>query len=243
MFLGHEILLAFDRDTRAGPSRITLQPLVIRSGARDVKLVQAMKKPTTITPYVVAHQPPGLPMSQDQLAQLVRQVAQNLDREAFSTLFDLLAPKVKALLMRRGLDAAAAEDLMQDVMLSVWTKAGLYDPTRGSLQGWVFTIARNALIDRIRRKKPDISIDMIEWEPVDESENSEQRMLREERAAKLQSALKTIAAEQLSVLQLAFQEELTQTEIAARLSLPLGTVKSRMRLAYAHLRSAMEQSS
>lgn len=182
-------------------------------------------------------------MSQDNLALLIRQVAQNLDREAFSTLFDLLAPKVKAVLMRRGLDGSAAEDVMQDVMISVWTKAGLYDPSRGSLQGWVFTIARNALIDRVRRRKPDISIDMIEWDPADETEDSEERMLREERATMLQSAMKAVPADQLAVLQLAYQEELTQTEIAARLGLPLGTVKSRMRLAYAHLRGAMENAS
>jgi len=182
-------------------------------------------------------------MSQDKLAMLIRQVAQNLDRDAFSTLFDLLAPKVKALLMRRGLDSAAAEDVMQDVMISVWTKAGLYDATRGSLQGWVFTIARNALIDRVRRRKPDISIDMIEWDPADDAEDSEERMLREERASQLKGAMKAVPADQLAVLQLAYQEELTQTEIAAHLGLPLGTVKSRMRLAYAHLRGAMENAS
>jgi len=180
-------------------------------------------------------------MSQDHLAHLIHRVAQNLDREAFGQLFDLLAPKVKGLLMRRGLDSASAEDVMQDVMVNVWTKAGLFDPSRGSLQGWVFTIARNAMIDRIRRQKPDISIDMIEWDPVDESEGSEQRLLREERAEILQAAMKAIPTDQLIVLQLAYHEELTQTEIAAKLGLPLGTVKSRMRLAYAHLRGALEQ--
>jgi RNA polymerase sigma-70 factor (ECF subfamily) len=182
-------------------------------------------------------------MSQDRLALLIRQVAQNLDREAFGALFDLLAPKVKGLLMRRGLDSASAEDVMQDVMLNVWTKAGLFDSSRGSLQGWVFTIARNAMIDRVRKQKPNISIDMIEWDPADESEGSEQRMLREERAAILQVAMKAIPTDQQAVLQLAYREELTQTEIAAKLGLPLGTVKSRMRLAYAHLRGSMERTS
>jgi len=182
-------------------------------------------------------------MSQDRLAQLIHQVAQNSDREAFGQLFDLLAPKVKGLLMRRGMDSASAEDVMQDVMVSVWTKAGLFDPARGSLQGWVFTIARNAMIDRIRRQKPDISIDMIEWDPVDESEGSEQRMLREERAEALRVAMKAVPAEQVAVLQLAYHEELSQTEIAAKLGLPLGTIKSRMRLAYAHLRAAMDEAS
>jgi RNA polymerase sigma-70 factor, ECF subfamily len=203
--------------------------------------VQPMKNIFTIRRHVPSQPHVAPAMSQDRLAQLIRQVAQNLDREAFGQLFDLLAPKVKGLLMRRGLDAASAEDVMQDVMVSVWTKAGLFDPSRGSLQGWVFTIARNAMIDRIRRNKPDISIDMIEWDPADESEGTEQRMLREERAEILQVAMKAIPAEQFDVLQLAYHEELSQTEIAAKLGLPLGTVKSRMRLAYAHLRTAMEQ--
>ena len=208
-----------------------------------------MKNPISIGPHVTIR--PNVPrpspydsiMSQDHLSELIRKVAQNLDREAFGTLFDILAPKVKGLLMRRGLDGASAEDVMQDVMLNVWTKAGLYDPSRGSLQGWVFTIARNAMIDRVRRRKPDISIDMIEWDPVDETEGSEQRMLREERATKLNGAMKAVPADQLVILQLAFHEELTQTEIATKLGLPLGTVKSRMRLAYAHLRGAMELTS
>ncbi len=179
-------------------------------------------------------------MNQDHLASLIGKVAQNRDREAFGDLFDALAPKVKGLLMRRGLDSASAEDLMQDVMLNIWTKAGLYDATRGSLQGWVFTIARNAMIDKLRRRKPDISIDMIEWDPIDDVEGTDQRMVREEGIATLQGALKTIPANQLAVVQLAYQEELTQAEIAKKLGLPLGTVKSRMRLAYAHLRNILE---
>ena len=182
-------------------------------------------------------------MSQDRLALLIRQVAQNLDREAFGQLFDHLAPKIKALLIRRGLDRPSAEDVMQEVMITVWTKAGLYDATRGSLNAWVFTIARNALIDRVRRRKPELSIDMIEWDPVDESEGSEEHMLREERATKLRTAMKMIAPEQFAILRLAFQEELTQTEIAGKLGLPLGTVKSRMRLAYSHLRNSLEPNS
>jgi RNA polymerase sigma-70 factor, ECF subfamily len=199
-----------------------------------------MKNPFTIRHIAPLSFQPGSYMSQDRLALLIRQVAQNLDRGAFGELFDFLAPKVKGLLMRRGMDSASAEDVMQDVMLNVWTRAGLYDPALGSLQGWVFTIARNAMIDRFRRQKPNISIDMIEWDPVDESEGTEQRMLREERAATLQGAMKSIPADQLAVLQLAYQEELSQTEIAAKLGVPLGTVKSRMRLAYARLRTTLE---
>jgi len=183
----------------------------------------------------------GTMMQQSQLASLIRLVAQNLDREAFAALFDELAPKVKSLLMRRGLDSSGAEDVMQDVMISIWTKAGLFDPARGSVMAWVYTISRNALIDRVRKLKPQLSLEMIEWDPVDETEGVEERMLRDEREEKLQGAMRDIPSDQLEILNLAYREELSQTEIAAKLGLPLGTVKSRMRLAYAKLRGAMEQ--
>jgi RNA polymerase sigma-70 factor (ECF subfamily) len=191
---------------------------------------QAAQKPRFLPPDV----------SQERLASLIRQVAQNLDRGAFATLFDVFAPQVKSLLMRRGLEAQTAEDVMQDVLLTVWTKAGLYDPARGSLRAWVFTIARNAMIDRLRKRTSSVSIDMIEWEPVDETESAEQGLMRDEQMVRLRGAMSTVSREQLDVLRLAFEEELTQSQIAEKLGLPLGTVKSRMRLAYAHLRGALE---
>ena len=200
-----------------------------------------MKKIVNIRPHAPSTPHPGSFMSQDRLVYLIHQVAQKLDRQAFGELFDTLAPKVKSILIQRGLDAAAADDVMQEVMLNVWTKAGLYDESRGSPQGWVFTIARNASIDRARRRKPDISLDMIEWDPVDETESSEQRLMHNEQAAKLRLAMQTIPTEQLAVVQLAYGEELTQTEIAVKLGVPLGTVKSRLRLAYARLRGAMDE--
>lgn len=180
-------------------------------------------------------------MDEQRLSQLMRLVAQNLDRAAFSELFDALAPRVKASLMKSGLDSASAEDLLQDVMISIWTKAGLFDPARGSVFAWVFTIARNARIDKARRKKPVTSLDLMQWDPVDESESSEETMVRAENASALHLAMKTISSDQRIVIEMSFVQELTQADIATRLSLPLGTVKSRMRLAYAHLRVALEQ--
>lgn len=179
-------------------------------------------------------------MDDQRLNMLMRLVAQNLDREAYGELFDALAPRVKASLMKSGLDSSSAEDILQDVMISVWTKAGLFDPERGNIFAWVFTIARNARIDKARRKKPVASLDMMEWDPMDETENSEECMLRAENTTALQRALKTISPDQRTVIEMAFVQEMTQVDIAAQLKLPLGTVKSRMRLAYAHLRTALE---
>jgi RNA polymerase sigma-70 factor, ECF subfamily len=214
---------------------------VIRRGLRRVNWVQIMKNHFTIRRHGPAPLTVRLLMQQTRLASLIRLVAQNLDRAAFGELFDELAPKVKALLMRRGMDSAGAEDVMQDVMINIWTKAGLFDVERGSVMAWVYTIARNAMIDRVRKQKPNLSIDMIEWDPVDETEGVEERMLRDERTVSLQGALKKIPVDQLEILNLAYREELSQTEIAEKLGLPLGTVKSRMRLAYARLRNTLEE--
>jgi RNA polymerase sigma-70 factor (ECF subfamily) len=180
-------------------------------------------------------------MDEQRLNNLMRRVAQNLDREAFAELFDHLAPRVKASLMRAGMDGSSAEDLLQDVMISIWTKAGLFDPSRGSVFSWVFTIARNARIDRIRRTKPTAPLDLMDWDPVDESATSEEQMVKASETQILRQALQTIAPEQREILDLAFVQDLTQAEIASRLKLPLGTVKSRMRLAYSHLKKFVEQ--
>lgn len=180
-------------------------------------------------------------MNEPRLTNLIRLVASNLDREAFAELFDTLAPKVKAILLRRGLNRDAAEDVMQDVLLNVWIKAGLFDPDRGSLMGWVYTIARNAAIDRARRQKPNVSLDLIEWDPVDDAESSEQKLIRGDQNKSLKRAMKDVPEEQMVIIRMAFEDELSQTEIATRLNLPLGTVKSRMRLAYGRLRKALEE--
>ncbi len=172
---------------------------------------------------------------------MVRLIAQDLDKTAFSALFDETAPRIKASFLKMGMDSSGAEDLLQDVMINVWTKAGLFDPARGTVFGWIFTIARNARIDRWRRDKPTTPLDLLDWNPADESENSEDRLVRLDEASALQAALVGISAEQKQILEFSYIEGLTQIEIAKRLQLPLGTVKSRMRLAYTHLRKALEK--
>lgn len=180
-------------------------------------------------------------IDEQRLTQLMRMVAKNLDRAAFAELFDILAPRVKASLMKTGLDSASVEDLLQDVMISVWTKAGLFDPARGAVFSWVYTIARNARIDKARRSKNVTSLDLMDWDPADPTESSEELLVKASDTTILRQALDTIAPEQKEIIKLAFVQDLTQAEIAQRLQLPLGTVKSRMRLAYAHLKKFMEQ--
>ncbi len=178
---------------------------------------------------------------EDQIARkLILNIAKNLDKQAFSTLFDLQAPRLKSFMMRRGASPEQAEDLVQEAMISVWTKAGLYNPDKGSVLTWVFTIAKNLRIDRIRKEASMPLTELIDYDaPSDELGNDEMLMRRQE-SQQVARALTEIPPEQKQVLMLSFVEDMPQMEIARRLGLPLGTVKSRMRLAYIRLRKTLE---
>ena len=180
-------------------------------------------------------------MDDEQLKQLMRLVALRQDKAAFSELFDLLAPKVKSRLLRLGVSAAESEDVVQDVMISLWTKAGLYDVAKGSVMAWVFVIARNARIDRLRRTKPHMTVELLEYDDTDPTANAEEQSISNADAKAISKGVAGLAPEQRDVINLVFGQELTQAEVATKLNLPLGTVKSRMRLAYGHLRKVMEK--
>jgi RNA polymerase sigma-70 factor (ECF subfamily) len=171
---------------------------------------------------------------------LVRRIAKNLDREAFSSLFDAFAPRVKSFMIRKGASPDLAEDLVQETMINVWTKAGMYDPAKGTVLTWVFTIARNLRIDRIRRESSRPLAELGEYDAPSDEPGSEEILARKDEARRVARALAGIAPEQKEILMLSFVDDVPQSEIARRLKLPLGTVKSRMRLAYNHLRKTLE---
>jgi RNA polymerase sigma-70 factor, ECF subfamily len=184
--------------------------------------------------------PPGsigtLPLMDD----LLRDIAVNRDPAAFQRLFRIYAPRIKAYMMRRGADPATAEELAQETMLTVWRKAGLYVSANGNLNGWIFTIARNLRIDRLRKEFAwqELSDEVLQVasadKPADEvAETNEIRVA-------VQAALAGLPENQRDIIILAYVDGLSQSEIAAKLSLPLGTVKSRMRLAYQKVRSTLE---
>ncbi|WP_196502337.1 RNA polymerase sigma factor [Aestuariivirga litoralis] len=173
----------------------------------------------------------------------MRQVATNRDRTAYEQLFDVIAPRLQGQLSRLGLQRTEAEDIIQDVMVNVWVKAGMYLPEKGSVFAWVFVMARNLRIDRARKLRPQVLMDFSEYDEPDTAENPEEQTLRYSHLSALKIAMDSLSAEQREIYDLIFREELTQHEIAARLNLPLGTVKSRMRLAQVHLRKSMEKSS
>lgn len=171
---------------------------------------------------------------------LITRVAQNRDRQAFAQLFDHFAPRLKSFMMRKNTSAELAEDLVQEAMIAVWTKAAMYEPSKGSVTTWVFTIARNLRIDRIRRDVHMPTTELGDYDEPSDAPEGEELLGRKQEDGLVARALQSIPEEQRQILVLSFVEEIPQSEIATRLSIPLGTVKSRMRLAYGHLRRILE---
>lgn len=173
-----------------------------------------------------------------ELSRLLQAVGKTQDMAAFEALFRHFAPRLKAY-MARGGNSAGAEELMQETMLAVWRKAALYDPAKGGAAAWIFSVARNQRIDAYRRdRRPELDPNdpML---AIDEAPSADLALMDEEDAERVQAALTELPEEQAEVLKLAFFADQSQSEIASRLKLPLGTVKSRMRLAFAKLRTVL----
>ncbi len=169
---------------------------------------------------------------------LVVAVAERGDRECFAVLYAHYAPRVKSYLIRLG-GADAAEEMAQEAMLAVWRKAALFDPAKASAGTWIFTIARNLYIDR-RRKERRPEIDPDDPMLVAEAEPGADAALATRQAeTALRAALSSLSPDQARVVEMSFFEDKPHAAIAAELRLPLGTVKSRLRLAFARLRGAL----
>jgi RNA polymerase sigma-70 factor, ECF subfamily len=171
--------------------------------------------------------------------RLIRAIATSRDRLAFTSLFERFAPRVKAYLMQLGLDAGSAEELAQEALLLVWRKAAQYDPERASAAAWIFTIARNLWIDRARRTRVAMPIS----DPADEQEGprlADAILVAEDRGIRVRAALASLPAEQADVVRLAFFDDRPHADIERVLGIPLGTVKSRLRLAMSRLRALLE---
>lgn len=160
------------------------------------------------------------------------------DTAAFASVFHHFAPRVKAFLMRSGADAGLAEECTQEVMATLWQKAHLYDPTRASAATWIFTIARNRKIDALRKMRRPEPED-LPWGPDDTPDQEDVLALQQE-SKKLEEAITTLPPKQKDLIERAYFGDLSHSEIAAETGLPLGTIKSRIRLALDRLRHAMK---
>lgn len=176
----------------------------------------------------------------DKLAGLIGEIAEKRSKAAFATLFTHFAPRIKSFMMRKGADAELAEDLAQDTMLALWNKASLYSAERGSVSTWVFTIARNLRIDRLRRQGSYQFVDVDDYEEVCDDPISDEVLMADQERTLVRRAMQGLPDDQMDIIRMAYLQDMSQSEIASRLSIPLGTVKSRMRLAYARLRQKLE---
>ncbi len=178
--------------------------------------------------------------SQDRFAHLAKMVAEHQDRSAFADLFDHFAPRITSYVMKLGLSRGQAEDLAQEVMLVLWQKATLFDPSKSSLSTWLFRVARNRRIDLARRDKSallDPDDPFLHPQAPDPADVS---MDADERDRRIRRMMDDLPDDQKRLILRAFFEGLSHSEIAERENLPLGTVKSRIRLAFARLRKGIE---
>lgn len=173
----------------------------------------------------------------DDWAAYVLRVKEHQDKQAFAELFRHFAPRVKAFLMKSGAEMTLAEECAQEVMATLWTKAHLFDPTRANVSTWVFTIARNKKIDALRRQKRPEPEDLA-WGPEAEPDQADVMAIRQE-SELLAKAVAELPEKQRELIERAYFGDLSQSEIAEETGLPLGTIKSRIRLALEKLRHEM----
>ena len=176
----------------------------------------------------------------DEMSERLVAVAERGDRAAFAELFRHFGPRVRAYLLRGGGDTGRVDDVLQETFAAVWRKAGLFDRRRATAAAWIFAIARNRRIDAYRReRRPEFDPEDPAFRP-EPLPDGERTLLAEQRAEAVRSALSALSDEQREVLRLSFYKGETYAEIAVRLGIPLGTVKSRARLAFGRLRFALE---
>lgn len=181
-------------------------------------------------------EPYGEAVSLEQLAVLV---AKSKDVNAFKVLFDHFAPRLKSFLIKLGLNGEKSEELAQEVMVTLWQKAEMFDPGKAKLSTWIFRIARNKHIDLVRKQKyPMLNAD-DHMKHMMAPEQTDQPLEGKQKASRIKDALKRLKIDQQVVIKLSFFEELSHGQIAERLNLPLGTVKSRIRSAFQTLRQEL----
>lgn len=167
----------------------------------------------------------------------IEKVRATQDAKAFEELFGHFAPRIKAFLMKSGASETMAEECAQDVMATVWHKAQQFDPTRAGVATWIFTIARNRRIDMLRKQKR-AEPEELPWGPEPEPDQVDALAVQQD-TARLQQALAVLPENQRILIERAYFNDLSHTEIAETTGLPLGTIKSRIRLALERLRHAM----
>ena len=173
----------------------------------------------------------------DEQSRWIVAIAENRDRTAFKRLFNYFAPRIKGFCQNNGSTADRADEVVQEAFVNIWRKAKLFDPAKASAGAWIFAIARNARIDLIRKENRPEADTTDPFFEQSEPENPFAVLETERKSNLIRECVKDLPAEQQQVLKLAFFEEKPHSEVAEELGIPLGTVKSRIRLAFKRIRS------
>lgn len=168
-------------------------------------------------------------------------IAESQDISSFKKIFDYFSPRLKSFLMKSGADEAVAEEIIQETMAIIWTKADYYDPKVASPSTWIYTIARNKKIDILRKSRKAIleDIDTAILPPIESK--ADENIEHDQKFEMVAKYLDGLPADQLDLLKMNFFEEKSHGEIAEITKIPLGTVKSRIRLALEKIRGKLEQ--
>lgn len=189
---------------------------------------------------VNTHPAPPASAPADSFADLVEAIAASRDRQAFGQLFQHFAPRIKGYLIRLGCDGGQAEELAQEALLVVWQKAATFDRRQSAVSTWLFTIARNKRIDAIRRlRRPELDPEDPALRPAT-PEQADEVLQAAQSADRLRAALATLPDDQRQLLDLAFFQEKSHSDISVETGIPLGTVKSRIRLAMQRIRKVID---
>lgn len=183
------------------------------------------------------------PRTKVEWADLIGRIAAHGDRDAFRLLFEHFAPRVKGLMLKAGASGEEAEEIAQDTLLAVWRKAAQFDPASLGAPAWIFTIARNLRIDAVRRSArsgvvaPEAELEYV----ADPADSQETQILKRDDTARIAAAISRLSKDQSAAIRMSFIEDRPHSEIAEALRIPLGTVKSRIRLAMNRLKDSLEE--
>ena len=179
-------------------------------------------------------------LTEIDLRSYLNDIGENQDKVAFSHIFKYFAPRLKSFFVKLGSPENQAEEIIQEVMISVWKKANTYNSDKSSVSTWIYTIAKNKRVDKIRKEKRHYTVESDESLEIPIPSKQEEEILASELSEKISNTLKFLPKEQAELLKLSYFYEKTHTDIANDLNIPLGTVKSRIRLALSKMKNLVE---
>ena len=174
-------------------------------------------------------------------ANWLKSIAENQDGRALADLFEIYGPKLNGWLMARGVGNGTAEDIVQDIMIKVWTKAATFDPVKASFATWVYRMTRNRWID-LQRKHGRMDVrdpEIMKIIADDEVPSAEDNFMMQQSSDILREEIKRLKPIQQQAIRKSYMEFKTHKEISAEMGIPLGTVKTRIRTSMETLRSNM----